>query len=66
MPRQPFPILIIDIDDRGVGNSRTGAVKQPPLRREVVVEILVIIHVFAREVRENRRGEMTSPQSIQR
>ncbi len=62
---QLFAPLVIGVDDGGVWRARTGALKEPALGFEIVVEGFVKIDVVAGEIGEDRRGKVAAPNAIE-
>ncbi len=63
---QSFSVLVIDVEHRHIRRARSGAFKKPQLGREIILKRFMIIHVLAREIGENSRGEVATPQTIHR
>ncbi len=60
-PFQLRGVGIVSVNDGSIGRARACARKERALRGKIIFEALVIIEMIARQVRENRHGEMAAP-----
>ena len=65
-PAKLLTVRIVPIDDARGRRRRARAFEQAALRREIILEGLVIIEMVARKIRENCHRKRASPQTVHR